>query len=459
MAAPPIGTFLGPDITLPAGDDNWYCVHLSSDGSRKILSKWGCSGNSWVSHMKPLILARGLPAVSWPLSPVVGEYLPYPPDDGIGIPSTPEPVNATEFFLSVRENLSQFAQDVFEQFHHQHSHFDSQRRHFDEDTSINPDALARNREFLEAMRMKIGVHWRQLHEIPKIDPANNDLTVVWKALAETVKGLHDRLCATCGVRAWPSRVLNEMPVGAAKGAIDSGYQWYFDPSTTPWSVLRETNAPRVGLLDQMLGFDDYKMARAFYYHGPQPDVFPDVLSQTSDLYVRQRAAIKSFRSLINLARLNNGARVWPDDRTDHRIYRAISKFCYLNVLACLRIDHNDNETALVKIEQNAMATLTDFLDIDAFESVLRTDEHWTRRGFIVWDGTTFARDETLDAIIDVEGALNIPGDNRRGTVTVVVPDAEVDNLNEIRLGYLRDWVEEERWVALVEIDLDQDNAG
>ena len=26
------------------------------------------------------------------------------------------------------------------------------------------------------MRMKIGVHWRQLHEIPKIDPADNDLT-------------------------------------------------------------------------------------------------------------------------------------------------------------------------------------------------------------------------------------------------------------------------------------------
>ena len=191
------------------------------------------------------------------------------------------------------------------------------------------------------------------------------------------------------MRAWPSRVLNEMPLGAAKGAIDDGYQWYFDPSTTPWSVLRETNSPRVGLLDQMLGFDDYKMARSFYYHGPQPDVFPDVLSQTSNLYARQRAAIKKFHSLISIARLNNGARVWPDGRTDHRIYRAIAKFCYLNVLACLRIDHNDNETALAKIEQNANAALTDFLDIDAFESVLGANEHWTRRGFIVWDGTTF----------------------------------------------------------------------
>ena len=308
------------------------------------------------------------------------------------------------------------------------------------------------------MRLKIGIHWRQLHEIPKIDPADNDLTVVWKALVETVRGLHDRLCATCGVRAWPSRVLNEMPVGVAKESIDSGYQWYFDPSTTPWSVLRETNVPRVGLLDQMLGFDDYKMARAFYYHGPQPDVFPDVLSHTSSLYARQRAAIAKFNSLINLTRLNYGARVWPDDRTDHRIYRAIAKFCYLNVLACLRIDHNDNEAALVKIEQNARATLADFLDIDAFEAVLGADEHWTRRGFIVWNGSTFARDTSLGSEIDREGANNIPGDNRRGTITVVVPDSEVNNLNEVKLGYLRDWVEEERWVVSIEIDLDQDTA-
>ena len=147
-------------------------------------------------------LSRGLTLLFFQaLIFVRGQYLPYPPDDGIGIPSQPEPVNATAFFLSVRENLSQFAQDVFEQFHHQHSLFDSQRRHFDEDTPIDTIALARNREFLEAMRMKIGIHWRQLHEIPKIDPADNDnLTVVWKALVETVRGLHDRLCATCGVR-------------------------------------------------------------------------------------------------------------------------------------------------------------------------------------------------------------------------------------------------------------------
>ena len=465
MAIPPLNTTVGLNVDFPEGQESFTIVHLAHDGSRKIRNLSFTTGDGWGrgGFSRNYIIAKGLPAVTWEdysvLSGITlrrGQYLPYPPADGIGIPSTPVPVNATEFFLFVRENLSQFAQDVFEQFHHQHSLFDSQRRHFNEDTPIDSDALARNQEFLEAMRMKIGIHWRQLHEIPKIDPADNDLTVVWKALVETVKGLHDRLCATCGVRAWPSRVLNEMPIGTAKGAIDDGYQWYFDPSTTPWSIVRETNAPRIGLLDQMLGFDNYKMARAFYYHGPQPDVFPDVLSKTSSLYARQRAAIKNFHSLINIARLNNGARIWPDDRTDHRIYRAIAKFCYLNVLACLRIDHNDNETALVKIEQNASATLTDFLDIDAFESVLRTNEHWTRRGFIVWDGTTFVRDDTLSGTIDNEGANNIPGDNRRGTVTVVVPNSEVDNLNANQLGYLRDWVEERYWISLVEIDLNQD---
>ena len=110
----------------------------------------------------------------------------------------------------------------------------------------------------------------------------------------------------------------------------------------------------------------------------------------------------------------------------------------------------------MKIEQNARATLADFLDIDAFEAVLRADEHWTRRGFIVWDGSTFARDTSLGSEIDREGATNIPGDNRRGTITIVVPDSEVNNLNEVNLGYLRDWVEEARWVVSIEIDLDQD---
>ena len=466
MAIPPLNTSVGLDVEFPAGSEDFSIVHLASDGSRKIRRASNTTGANWGSGsiVRTRIIERGLPAVTWAAYSVVpiyhlrpGQYLPYPLN-GEPLPTQLEPVNAAEFFLFVRENLSQFAQDIFEGFHHQHSLFNSQLPHFDEDTPIDPTSLARNREFLEAMRMKIGVHWRQLHEIPKIDPANNDLTVVWKALVETVRGLHDRLCVTCGVRAWPSRVLNEMPIGAAKEAIDDGYQWYFDSSTTPWSVLRETDVPRVGLLDQLLAFDDYKMARAFYYHGPQPDIFPDVLSRTSGLYSRQIAAITKFRNLIQLTGFNNGARVYPDDRTDHRIYRAIAKFCYLNVLACLRVDYNDNEVAMAKIEQNATAVLTDFLDIDAFEAVLRENEHWTRRGFIVWDGSTFARDAVSSSEVNDEGANNIPGDNRRGTVTVIVPDAEVYNLNEATLGYLRDWVEEERWVILIEIDLNQDVA-
>ena len=85
MAIPPLGTFLGPDVTLLDGNESWICVHLSPDGSRRILSRWGCSGSGWAGHMKPLILAKGLPAVTWSSSSVVtfgeikvGEYLPLP---------------------------------------------------------------------------------------------------------------------------------------------------------------------------------------------------------------------------------------------------------------------------------------------------------------------------------------------------------------------------------------------
>ena len=280
MAVPPLNTSVRLDVEFPVGSEIFAIVHLAPNGSREIRFVSATTGNSWSrgGRNRSYIVERGLPAVTWAANSVVsgyslrrGEYLPYLLN-GVALPSQPEPVNATGFFLSVRENLSQFAQDIFEQFHHQHSLFNSQLRHFDEDTPIDPTSLARNREFLEAMRMKIGIHWRQLHEIPKIDPADNDLTVVWKALVETVRGLHDRLCATCGVRAWPSRVLNEMPVGVAKGVnrqlVISGI---LTLQLHRGAFFVKRMSPRVGLLDQMLGFDDYKMARAFYYHGPQPD--------------------------------------------------------------------------------------------------------------------------------------------------------------------------------------------
>ena len=197
MAIPTLNTSIGLDVEFPAGAEYFSIVHLASDGSRKILSVSYTTGNKWGrgNFVRNYIVARGLPAVTWAALSVVeghtlrrGQYLPYPLN-GVALPSQPEPVNATEFFLSVRENLSQFAQDIFEGFHHQHSLFNSQLRHFDEDTPIDPASLGHNREFLEAMRMKIGIHWRQLHEITKIDPADNDLTVVWKALMETVRGL------------------------------------------------------------------------------------------------------------------------------------------------------------------------------------------------------------------------------------------------------------------------------
>ena len=101
MAVPPLNTTIGPDVALAAGSEHFTIVHLVPDGSRKIRYVSSVNGNNWVgSNTKRSILARGLPAVTWADAAVVlitalhiGEYLPYPPADGIGIPSSLEPVN------------------------------------------------------------------------------------------------------------------------------------------------------------------------------------------------------------------------------------------------------------------------------------------------------------------------------------------------------------------------------
>ena len=67
MAVPPLGnTSVGPDVISCRAHDNWYAiVHLVARRvAGKFYSLWGCSGSGWARGMKPLILARGLPAVT-----------------------------------------------------------------------------------------------------------------------------------------------------------------------------------------------------------------------------------------------------------------------------------------------------------------------------------------------------------------------------------------------------------
>ena len=100
MAVPTLNTSVGPDVELPAGIEFYSIVHLVDDGSREIRYVSSVNGSGWAGGSRRYVLEQGLPAVTWADVSVLsetslrpGQYLPYPPDDGIGIPSTPDPVN------------------------------------------------------------------------------------------------------------------------------------------------------------------------------------------------------------------------------------------------------------------------------------------------------------------------------------------------------------------------------
>ena len=99
MAVPILNTSVETDAVFPPGLEYFSVVHLASDGSREIRYVSSVSGDDWGRGSRG-ILRHGLPAVTWAADSVLsgttlrrGQYLPYPPDDGIGIPSTPDPVN------------------------------------------------------------------------------------------------------------------------------------------------------------------------------------------------------------------------------------------------------------------------------------------------------------------------------------------------------------------------------
>ena len=99
---PALGTSLTADTVVAADAPSFWIVELDLDGSRRIEFRTSRSGPSWIRD-KDVYVERYHNMVVWgpatgevrvrPHELVVGEYLPYPPTDGIAVASSADPVN------------------------------------------------------------------------------------------------------------------------------------------------------------------------------------------------------------------------------------------------------------------------------------------------------------------------------------------------------------------------------
>ena len=114
---PALGTILTADTVVAADSPTFYILELALDGSRRIEARTVRDGPSWVRD-KDILLERYRMMVVWGPSGgpdrlhtndlTIGDYLPYPPADGVAIPAQYEPVNQYGYLPEWRAHVATF---------------------------------------------------------------------------------------------------------------------------------------------------------------------------------------------------------------------------------------------------------------------------------------------------------------------------------------------------------------
>ena len=112
---PALGTILTADTVIGTVAPSFYFVDLAGDGSRRVEYKSIRDGRSWARD-EDVLLERHHEIVFWGATGVnigssdlrVGEYLPYPPADGIAIATQVEPVNQYGYLPEWRAHVATF---------------------------------------------------------------------------------------------------------------------------------------------------------------------------------------------------------------------------------------------------------------------------------------------------------------------------------------------------------------
>ena len=220
MAIPALNTPVVPGVEFPAGSERFSIVHLEPDGSRKIRLLSSVSGSGWAGGSETAIIARGLPAVTWAATSTFegtlrpGQYLPYPPADGIGIQSTPEPVNQIPHLAEWWPHIGRAAHGFDTIFHAR-------------------SMLALNETTREVLRKTvqglIGEARFRISTFAAIDPLGT-----WRAGIPWVEVAIQTVCDDCSSATAVRQIGRNINVARFAAALANGKIYGADKTVTPW---------------------------------------------------------------------------------------------------------------------------------------------------------------------------------------------------------------------------------
>ena len=228
MALPPLNTFLGPDVEIPAGSESYSIVHLEPDGSRKIRYVSSMIGDDWATSSRGVIIAIGLPAATWAETAVIpeptlrpGQYLPYPPADGIGIPSTPDPVNQIPYLAEWWPHVGRAAHGFDTIFHAR--------------SMLSLDDATRE-VLRKTVQGLIGEAKFRIATFAAIDPLGT-----WRAGIPWVEVAVQAVCDDCSSATAVRQIGRNINVARFSAELDNGKIYGADKTVKPWGSWNAGN--------------------------------------------------------------------------------------------------------------------------------------------------------------------------------------------------------------------------
>ena len=231
MAVPALNTPITADLDFLPGAEIFSILHLDSDGSRLIVNISVTTASGWMRGERELIIPKGLPAVTWAADSVVqtnrvhiGQYLPYPPDDGIGIPSTPDPVNQIPYLAEWWPHIGRAAHGFDTIFH-------------------SRSMLALNETTREVLRKTvqglIGEARFRITTFAAIDPLGT-----WRAGIPWVEVAIQTVCDDCSSATAVRQIGRNINVARFAAELANGKIYGADKTVKPWvpgTLVRSLN--------------------------------------------------------------------------------------------------------------------------------------------------------------------------------------------------------------------------
>ena len=230
--APYLGQYIHADTDLTLESAGHKVYQLAADGSRLVIKAFNIFGGYDWPQQRSRILAAGDPAVFWgPIvnrpSVVYGEYLPYPPDDGIAIGSVPDAVNQRPDLVVWLKHAARFAH-YLNLWHGTRTAGGAER--------ANVETI------FQLLELYLGHLWVKLDEYAAIEPTEFNVLahqLEWQRRRPEFESVVNEACLQCNIPTYPEVLYENADIPAHQRSIDTGILAMPERSDEPpWQPLR-----------------------------------------------------------------------------------------------------------------------------------------------------------------------------------------------------------------------------